>query len=194
MNSLNRRLLLAAGLVLIVFLGATGLILDRAFRESAEAGVKERLQAHVYALLASTDVDSKGVLHMPDALPESRFSTPASGLYAQILDEDSSPVWRSGSSLDIQIPDMKISKPGEPVFRKLKPDTGNHFYSLILTVAWETKGKELNLFAFQVLESTKGFNEQVTKYRNNLWGWLAGLAILLLIAQRISCRSKSING
>ena len=111
MNSLNHRLLLAASLVLIVFLGATGWILDRAFRESAETGVKERLQAHVYGLLASTDVDSEGVLHMPDALPESRFSTPASGLYAQILDGGSSAVWRSGSFIDIQIPAMKISKP-----------------------------------------------------------------------------------
>lgn len=183
MNSLNRRLLLAASLVLIVFLGAIGAILDRAFRESTEAGVKERLQAHVYALLASADVDSEGEVHMPDALPESRFSTPASGLYAQILDEDSNLVWRSGSFIDIQIPDMKISKPGEPYFRELKSDADPGFYSLILTVAWETKADKLNLFAFQVLESTKAFNEQVTQYRNNLWGWLIGLAIVLLVAQ-----------
>lgn len=183
MNSLSRRLLLAASLVLIIFLGATGWILDRAFHESAEAGVKERLQAHVYALLASSDVDPGGELQMPDALPESRFSTPASGLYAQILDRNSLPIWRSGSFLDVQIPEMKISKPGQPVFNKLKTDAEHDYFSLMLTIAWEATNMELNTFAFQVLESTEGFNDQVTQYRKNLWGWLAGLAVLLLIVQ-----------
>lgn len=183
MNSLSRRLLLAAGLVLIVFLGATGLILDKAFRESTEVAVKDRLQAYIYALLAAADVDKNSVMQMPDALPESRFSTPASGLYAQILDEYAEPIWRSDSFLGLQVSDVGITTPGEPVFSKLVSAGGHELYGLILTVAWETEQKKINRFAFQVLESTDRFNQQVARYRNNLWGWLVGLAVLLLFVQ-----------
>mgnify|MGYP001814862558 FL=1 len=47
MRSLHSRLLLAASLVLAGFLGATGLALDTAFRNSAEAAMQERLQSYI---------------------------------------------------------------------------------------------------------------------------------------------------
>jgi hypothetical protein len=42
--SLNTRLLLASSLVLAAFLGITGLVLDRAFRASADTALRDRLQ------------------------------------------------------------------------------------------------------------------------------------------------------
>ena len=60
MHSLHSRLLLAASLVLAGFLGATGLALDKAFRVSAKAAMQDRLQSHIYALLAAADEDENG--------------------------------------------------------------------------------------------------------------------------------------
>ena len=69
MRSLHSRLLLVASLVLAGFLGATGLALDKAFRISAEAAMQERLQSHIYALLAASDEDSDGRMLPPGELP-----------------------------------------------------------------------------------------------------------------------------
>ena len=64
----------------MAFLGLTGWALDQAFRESARSAVRERLQTHVYALLAAADFGSDAALLMPDGLPEraSPFPPPAS--------------------------------------------------------------------------------------------------------------------
>ncbi|MEO7557956.1 MAG: histidine kinase, partial [Gammaproteobacteria bacterium] len=116
MISLNTRLLLAASLVLAAFLGSTGLILDRAFRDSAEAALRDRLQANIYALLAAADLDARSQLHLPDTLPEARFSTPGSGLYAEVSRDDGARIWRSPSALGLQIPFITKLPAGERHF------------------------------------------------------------------------------
>ena len=81
--SLQTRLLIAASLVLLAFLGLTGLSLERAFRNSTLAAIQERLQAQVYMLLGAAELDQEGRFTLPEELPEARFSTPGSGLDAQ---------------------------------------------------------------------------------------------------------------
>ena len=49
-QSLAGRLLLASALLLPLFLGATGLYLDRSHRLSIEAAEAERLQLQIYTL------------------------------------------------------------------------------------------------------------------------------------------------
>jgi two-component system sensor histidine kinase PhoQ len=53
--SLNARLTLAASLVLVAFLGLTGLALERAFRNAGLAAVQDRLQGQVYTLLSAVE-------------------------------------------------------------------------------------------------------------------------------------------
>ena len=77
--------MLAASIVLVAFLGATGWALDRAFQDSARAAVHERLQAHVFTLLAVANLTGVGAMLLPDELPQPRFSRPGSGLYGWVL-------------------------------------------------------------------------------------------------------------
>ena len=56
--SLQSRLLLGLSILLFVFLGFTGVVLDRAFRNSIEAGAAERLQVQIYLLLAAVEEDN----------------------------------------------------------------------------------------------------------------------------------------
>ena len=86
MRSLRSRLLVAASVVLVAFLGLTGLTLDSAFRDSALTAVQSRLQAQVYMLLGAANLDAFNRLTFPQALPEARFSMPDSGLYADVMD------------------------------------------------------------------------------------------------------------
>ncbi len=73
MRSIHLRLLLMATLVLAGFLGITGWALDSAFRKSSEAALREKLQSHVYGLLAAADVDARGRMQLPENLPSHGF-------------------------------------------------------------------------------------------------------------------------
>jgi len=79
MISLNARIGLSAALVLGVFIVLTALALERAFRESAESVLRERLQAQLYFLMGTAELDRDGRLSMPAQLAEPRLNLPQSG-------------------------------------------------------------------------------------------------------------------
>ena len=72
--SLQSRLLISFSVLLFVFLGLTGLVLDSAFRNSIEAGAADRLQVQVYLLLAAAD-EEDGEFYFLEDLQEPRFDT-----------------------------------------------------------------------------------------------------------------------
>ena len=115
MKSLSGRLRIAASVVLTAFLGLTGLTLDRAFRDSALAAASDRLQAQVYMLLGAVNLDAFNRLTLPQTLPEARFSTPDSGLYADVMDSQGNLVWRSPSLLGMALPfSRRCARPATP--------------------------------------------------------------------------------
>lgn len=181
--SLNARLLLASGAVLAAFLGATGLVLDNAFRDSAETTLHDRLQGHIYALLAASDTDANGRLHLPADLPDPRFSQLGSGLYATVSDDRGGAIWRSRSMLGMRVPFASAPALGRHTFARLESDTGIPFLSLAYTVSWEAGAGKENRYTYFVAENLAGFNEQLRRYRSSLWGWLAAAAALLLLVQ-----------
>ena len=181
--SLNTRLLLASSVVLAAFLGITGLVLDRAFRASADTALRDRLQGYVYALLAASDLDARGKLHLPAELPDPRFSLIGSGLYAEVVDGSSKPAWRSKSLLGLTIPFASIPMVGEREFVQLAVDRDLPLLSLAFTVSWQANGTSDRRYTYRVAENLLSFNAEVSRFRQNLWGWLVGAAILLLLVQ-----------
>ncbi len=182
MTSLTRRLLLAASVVLVIFLGLTGYVLDQAFRHSAESAERDRLQGHVYALLAAADLQN-GTLGLPRSLPEARFTTPNSGLYARIVGAHGEVVWSSPSMLGLSVPFATLGMPGAANYERLTAANGEPYYGESFTVVWDSGGGKLTRYSFQVTESLTSFLDQVNAFRRNLWGWLVGVAVLLLAVQ-----------
>ena len=181
MHSLHSRLLLAASLVLAGFLGATGLTLDKAFRVSAEAAVQDRLQSHIYALLASADEDENGRMLPPQELPEPRFSKPDSGLYA-VISNDQQSLWRSSSLTGRDFEATTQQLPGERNFSRFAL-ADKQLYALAFGVAWgDDTGTEM-LYTFTVAEDTAVFQAEIDSFRSTLWRWLGGMAVVLLLAQ-----------
>ncbi len=182
MGSLHLRLLLLSGLVLAGFLGLGALTLDRAFQESQEQALRERLQARIYTLLGAADEDDQGRLRMPGALPDPRYSKPDSGLYAQVRGEDDGYRWRSfslvGRDLEIVVP----QPPGQRRFDRWSLD-GDHLLGLSFGVSWEDDAGRPLGYTLAVAESTRAMAEQVSAFRARLYAWLGGVALLLLIGQ-----------
>lgn len=188
MQSINSRLLFIATSVLICFFGLTGFTLDRAFQQSIIAATKERLQVHIYSLIAATDLNEKGVLHIPDALPHNRFSNPSSGLYAQITRNLHQFVWRSPSSLGLNIPYSVNLKPAQNDFHKLSIGEKTEVYAMSFGISWIEKNNKEYQFTFSVAESLVGFYAQLNSFRRDLWGWLIAIAVILLAVQAIILR------
>lgn len=181
--SLNLRLSIATTITLAVFLGAAGLILDRAFQSSARTALEYRLQSQVYTLLGAADLDAEDRLNLPEALPEARYAQPGSGLYALVSDSDGRELWRSMSALDLPLGAFAVLAVGASAFGETTiPDQGEMF-AYHFTVAWERESGGANTYMFTVLESKAGYLAEVAAFRHTLWLWLGLASVLLLLVQ-----------
>ena len=186
--SLHARLLLAASIVLTLFLGATGWALDRAFHEAAERALRERLQVHLYSLLAAAELDKKDRMQLPPDLPEPRFGLPGSGLYAELARADGTDRWQSRSALGLKLALGSRPAVGERLFQTIGGADGKPLLALSQGVAWPDSRGVSRHYVFSVAEHLDGFNRQIAVFRRNLWGWLAGAGLLLLAAQGLILR------
>ena len=186
--SINSRLLVSAVAVLAAFLGLTGFALDKAFRESALDSVRDRLQIHIYLLLSAAELGATGHLELPEVLPEARFSSPASGLFAELVTGDGRLVWQSPSTLSRDIPYPETARAGESVFTEVVSKGGEPLFSLSFAVIWVDDNAVENHYVFRVSESTVGYEQQVRGFRHSLLIWFCAAAAVLLVLQTLILR------
>ncbi|WP_374357410.1 ATP-binding protein [Chitinimonas sp.] len=181
-RSIRTRLLVGAAIVLAAFLAGAGFALERAFADYAREARFARLKSTVFLLMAAAELDGDGALIMPRNPLDARLSLPKSGLYANISNVSKKEEWESGSTLGLQLPfRRKVSNVGE--FQIGEPIMGHEqFFSVAYGVNW-VAGSRPQPLVFSVLESNTEFRIELTRFRNTLWLWLGGAAVLLLIAQ-----------
>lgn len=187
--SLSGRLFLASALLLPVFLGLTGMLLDRAFQRSLETGVEERLQGHIYLLISVAELeeaDAGTQLRMPELLMEPNFERLNSGLYGFIYRGDGDLVWRSQSAQLLQPPPFaafaqRLSA-GQLQVDTLKFDSTLHWqahYDLL----WQDETGAEHPFRFALLRDRSAYSAELAAYRNQLWRWLGAVTLILLVVQ-----------
>ena len=193
MYALRTRLILAASLVLAVFLGVTGVALDQIFREAARAQVQDRLQTRIYALLAAAELKDEELV-LPRSLPDPDYSVPSSGLYAQIDLGDNQRAWQSRSLSGINISFPQASIPGQAIFSQTRitlddpgadsgPSPATGLFTLSYRVRWELDNSKVRDFIIHVAESRISFDARLASFRRSLWFWLAGASLMLLAVQ-----------
>jgi two-component system sensor histidine kinase PhoQ len=189
MRSLRARLLLVSAVVLAGFLGLTGIALDQAFRVSAESALRERLQGHLYALLAAADLNARNQLELPMELPEPRFNLVGSGLMAEVRDAAGTLVWRSRSALGAGVAGATASSaPGERVYTQTAAGAAPARLMLSFATRWEGGGRKPQIYVFHVAERLDEHAAQIRQFRRVLFGWLAAATLLLLVAQALILR------
>jgi signal transduction histidine kinase len=85
-RSLRQRLILGAGLWLVLALGVGAFVLGLAFRDAVEHGFRERLGSHLRALSAVVEVRPDGGVTVGRPVGEPRFELAYSGWYWQVSD------------------------------------------------------------------------------------------------------------
>lgn len=181
--SITRRLLVSNLIVLAAFLGLAGTALDRAFRNSSEAAAREQLQAHVYTLLATANEDDRGRMRLPEVLAAPAFNTPDSGLYAEVEGENGTYHWRSGSLIGKDRRLVAGSLAGETTFRVVP---GLAMFEQ--GVGWEDDTGTSVPYSLAVAMDTRALDAEQQTFRGTLWGWLGGVAALLLVVQTVLAR------
>ncbi len=186
MKSLSQRILSSAMLVLIIFTIGIAWGLDRAFYDSARLGVQDRLFAKLLMLMGDTEVEESGELDVPTNLLDAEFGHVNSDTYAFIIDHTQTITWRSTSSLNAKIPELHLLEKGRKEFSQIALD-GKPYFIYNYGIVWETQSGNYPL-TFVVITDATLFEDQIERYREDLWGWLALMVVFLLITQMLVLR------
>ncbi len=179
--SLHARLTLAAAIALLLFLGLTGFVLDRAFSRALTQGVQERLAGNVYALLAVIDFDPSGDLLVPTELPDPRLNRPGSDLCAVARSDKH--YWQSPSCLGLGAMSQTPLAGGESLFTPKLVAAERNWFSFGQAVVWELDSETEAVLQIWVFQDDLAYQAQLRSFRGSLWRWLGGAALLLVVVQ-----------
>jgi two-component system sensor histidine kinase PhoQ len=188
MSSLSARLLVSVSLLLVLFFGATIVVLDIAFRQAGEQAQEDILDTQLMALIAEAEPNVDGELEMPPDLREPRFGNLGSGLYGALSDESDTPVWTSRSALGLNVPYGQRPAPGAHSLSRVSLADGTPLMALSLHVQWELASGELKPYTFSVAQSMDSFNSQLAAFRRQLFSWFGAIAVIMLISISIVMR------
>ena len=190
-RSLLRRQLLVGLIGLAAFLALVGIVLDRAFEQTAQENMRVRLSNYALAYAARTDFDVSGAMVPPALSPDPRLDRPASGLYVEIVRRNSR--WQSLSAIyGPQLPQPQLLDPNAEVFEGPMPirdaaGFGSAVYIYGRGFAWsEGNGKAAIPFTIYVMEDTRPYKQQMNLFRTALWSNLALAGLLLVLLQMVT--------
>ena len=189
MSSLSARLLISVSVLMLFFFGATIVVLDTAFVSAGEQSREDILDGYLMQLLAAAEPNDSGDLGLPIDLYEAGFNSIDSGLYAELRGNADTVIWKSRSALGLQLPFGDDGDLGVRVFARDHLLDGTPLLTLSLAVQWEFQDGSLRPYVFQVSESLDSFNEQIAKFRRQLFGWFAAVAAIMLLTIAVLMRS-----
>ncbi|MBN7139023.1 two-component sensor histidine kinase [Lysobacter enzymogenes] len=189
-RSLRARQLLAASLGLLAFLALAGVALDRAFLETAENNLRQRLTSYALAYAADTDFGRGGEIIPPYDPPDPRFDRPGSGLYAEVILPNGH--WDSMSAQGPVLPDGGMLRAAQESFEGPLPLTeingkSGEAYRYGRGLIWSADGDPKSEFQYTIyiLEDTSALRHQVGVFRQALWRYLGGAGVILLLLQAL---------
>lgn len=185
--SLSNRLLIAVSLVLGAFLGLSAFSLNNAFKSNAETAQKQRLHSYVMTILTAAELTNTGELMMPEKLLEQKFSIPNSGLYAQITSGDQV-IWQSPSAIGLFLALPFHPGPSVEQYSVIELHNGMKLSNLAFGVVWENDHGLGFDYTINVAEDQLMLEAQTADFQRNLWYWLGGTGLMLLIAQWLILR------
>lgn len=182
MTSLRARLLLSTSAVMAIFMLGGGLAVERAFREGALQAQQDKLQGLIYSLLGAAESSADDQLLVAEFdLPDPRLRQPLSGLEARISNAKGERVWASPSHYEALPANGEIEVGQWHFFEHPEPPR----FVLSLGVRWLGLDAEARRYTITVFEDRSQFQQQIRRFRAQLFFWFgaaaAGLLITLLL-------------
>lgn len=190
-RSLATRQLLAAGLGLIAFLTLVGIALDRAFIETAERNMRDRLSSYSLAYAAGTEFDVEGYLIPPYRSPDPRLDRPGGGLYAELVVPSGH--WWSMSAEGPRLPEGGMLGKDREAFegplpmQQINGQPGEVYRYSRSYATQGASGRDI-IYTIHVIEDTHLLAAQINVFRSALWIYLGTAALILLVLQLLALR------
>ncbi len=193
-RSLQARQLLAASLGLLAFLALAGYALDRAFLETAESNLRQRLRSYALAYVAGSDFARNGEFIPPYETVDPRLDRPGSGLYAEVILPNGH--WDSASSQGPILPAGKMLEGNQESFEgpleiteiNGKPGQAYRYGRGLIWGAGGDDARSEFPYTIYILEDTTALSRQVSVFRQALWRYLGGAGLILLLLQAVILR------
>lgn len=187
-RSLQARQLLAASLCLVAFLALAGSALDRAFANTAESNMRQRLKSYAMAYAKNIDFDRDGSLYVPELGPDPRFDQPGSGLYAMVVLPEGNR-WASLSAEGPLLPEATMLDAREEVFSgpyaitQIDGSQGE-IYRYGIGLIWSGNSPESEFpYSIYIMEDARILSGQLRVFRGAVWGYLGSAGLVLLLLQ-----------
>ena len=189
-RSLKARQLTAASLGLLAFLMLAGFALDRAFAETAENNLRQRLKSYAMAYADSIDFGRDGSLYTPELGPDPRFHRPGSGLYAEVVLPSGH--WASLSAEGPLLPEVsgmlaaREERFEGPLAITQIDGSEGEVYRYGIGLIWAEREPEAEFpYTIYVMEDAQTLAAQVRVFRGALWIYLGGAGLILLLLQAV---------
>jgi len=181
MNSISVRLLLAAAVLMAIFIGVTTLVIQHTVDGRAELAQQERMQGQIYALLGVTEIGDDGQIDINATdLPNGLMRQPASGIYAEVRDATKQ-VWHS-PSLTTPVPSSTDGAIGEWMFSKEADPALGPLFIIRFAVEWLLPSGTTTAYQFIVANSSEEYSQQRELFNRNLWIAMLSMGALLLLS------------
>ncbi|MGO4222789.1 ATP-binding protein [Lysobacter sp. TAF61] len=193
-RSLQARQLLGASLGLIAFLALAGYALDRAFLETAESNMRQRLRSLALAYVAGGEFARNGEFIPPYETVDPRLDRPGSGLYAEVILPNGH--WDSASAQGPSLPAGRMLQANQEHFEGPLPITEingqpGEAYRYGRGLIWSAGGDDAKSefpYTIYILEDTTALSRQVSVFRQALWRYLGGAGFILMLLQAVVLR------
>jgi two-component system sensor histidine kinase PhoQ len=169
--------------LLAVFLAAAGLVLDAAFRASAERSARSEAELHVLSLVGLAELVD-GAVRLPGLLPDARWQQPGSGLYGLAFTGDGRVAWRSPSLAGLAHAELLAAAPAaRGVVAVDRAETGalGSLFRARIAVAFAGAGAATDVRFVAALADTR-LRAEVASFRDTLWRGLVAVALVMSVA------------
>lgn len=213
LNSLRTRILISALLIVIIVLPGIGIALNNAFEQQIKENVKDQLNAYFYSILAVTEFENNELLMpevllenqfnvinsglyalISDNAPvNTSNNVDANKTSPETPITESDILWFSNSFLGVnESQHLKQILPtpalGNGFFGQVELNQESHFiYSFSVRFDQPSTTEAVTplspIITLHIIKDSASLSKQVESFRQQLWGWLVALIVILLIIQ-----------
>ncbi len=184
--SINRRILLGAILIVIIFVLLTGFTLNKTFYDNALTSLEQKLTGQVYLLMAESVITSADGLFLSGNLSRDSLNRQLSNINGCITSADGQLLWQSDANKKLSIPPIITTEHGKKIIQQYHVD--NHAYIGVSIAIYWTQIKDGFPLVYHVSDNMEEFNQQIKDYRRNLWQHLGLMSFVLVISLMLLLR------
>lgn len=188
MQSITSRLIIGTSVFIAIFITLLALSISWSVHMRAEVARFDALKGVVYGILGATNIDENANLSVATAiLPDDDLNSFNANLYAEIISNDRSILWKSNSTIEV-LPETSIRPINDWMFEKVIGQGGTELLRVQYVIAWELENGEELPFIVHVAENVEDLSSQLARFDRVLWLALLATAPILPFVQFLMLR------